>query len=129
MNELIAQALGELKIRWEKESDALEKEVNSHPSDEFFAIHDEFKKLLESGANRLSKEFNDKISKLAERERKAKKAMKAYVDNHKQDELIERRIRLNSAIGELANMLYYHNDAETRRLRNIDNLILGKTND
>ncbi len=126
MNELIADALVKTQKEWEVEVEALNKKIFSNPAEDFFAVHKEFKELLDSGESRLTKEFDKKISDLSAREKKAKRAMNNYCNTEKNDKMMSRIAHLNIAIGEINNMLYWHNDAEKRRQENFDKILETK---
>ncbi len=90
MNELIADALVKTQKEWEVEVEALNKKIFSNPAEDFFAVHKEFKELLDSGESRLTKEFDKKISDLSAREKKAKRAMNNYCNTEKNDKMMSR---------------------------------------
>lgn len=126
MNKLIADALVGIKKEWEAEVESLNKKLFSNPAEDFIAVHKEFKELLDSGVNRFTKEFNQTVTNLATREKKAKRAMSNYCNSAQNDKMATRITHLNSAIDEINNMLYWHNDAEKRRQENFDKIALIK---
>lgn len=126
MNQLIADALVKVRDGWEAEVESLNKKIFSSPAEDFFAVHKEFKELLDSGENRFTKEFNKKISYLSAREKKAKREMTNYCNTTQNDKMITRKVKLEIAIGDINNMLYWHNDEEKRRQENFDKILETK---
>jgi len=106
MNKLIEDALKSLKVKYEKEIATIEGKLYTNHSKDFFDAHDEFKKMLDSKQDRLSKAFMDKVSKLQAKSEKSKKAMMDSCDTKKNDKMMERQIDLQQAVSELNNMFW-----------------------
>jgi hypothetical protein len=106
MNHLIKQNLTSLRTKCENELEAIDKKLFASPHDDFFKVHDEFKKLLDSGVSRTTPEFIKKIEALSVREKKAKRAMLKRPNLDEQDKLNKRKVELHITIREIENMLW-----------------------
>lgn len=103
--EIIEKSILEINKRLTK----LNEIIDAKPLSDLFEINDEFKTLLnenEGIEKRTSKEFNDKLNKLSEREKIAKKSLEKQKDIIS---LIEQKVELESELEELKRELYYLN--------------------
>lgn len=107
-SKLLLKELEKLGKSFQKKVNDIDHKMNYSPASELIDVHKAFHELLEKnkGKQRLSKEFMRKVDLLDSKQKKAKAAIEAdTVDFY--DRLIEKKITLQNAIGEINNILYY----------------------
>lgn len=106
MDDILLKEFKNIKDKFTKKIASLELELNGSPSDDFFKVQDEFKKLLDEnkGDARSSKELMGKLSELSSRNDKALKKMKRFGRSTK---MIDEKIKYDSALYELNNIIFF----------------------